>query len=127
MRAGILRGLGPRVFALIETTGRRTGLPRQTPVGNGLEAPDVFWVVAEHGRNCSYVANMLADPAVRVCINGNWWQGTATVDTGDDALARRTRIDQANGLLGRLDGLVFRATATTPLSIKIRLEPEPNT
>jgi hypothetical protein len=30
------RGVAPPVWALLETTGRRTGRPRQTPVGNGL-------------------------------------------------------------------------------------------
>jgi EmrB/QacA subfamily drug resistance transporter len=32
-------------FALPETTGRRTGLARRTPVGNGLDG-DTFWLVA---------------------------------------------------------------------------------
>jgi len=30
-------GFAPRAFALLETTGRRTGLARHTPVGNGLD------------------------------------------------------------------------------------------
>src|SRR5690349_12028585 len=42
-------GLAPRAFALLETRGRRTGLPRQTPVGNGLVG-DTFWLIAQRGR-----------------------------------------------------------------------------
>jgi len=39
-------GLMPASYALIETTGRRSGLARQNPVGNGLVG-DHFWIVAE--------------------------------------------------------------------------------
>jgi hypothetical protein len=31
-RFALRRGIAPRAFALLETTGRRTGLLRQTPV-----------------------------------------------------------------------------------------------
>ena len=34
-RFALRKGMAPRAFALLETTGRRTGLPRHTPVGNG--------------------------------------------------------------------------------------------
>lgn len=48
IRYALRAGFAPRAFALLETTGRRTGLPRQTPVGNGL-ADDTFWLIAAHG------------------------------------------------------------------------------
>ena len=35
IRAALRAGLAPRAFALLETTGRRTGLARHTPVGTG--------------------------------------------------------------------------------------------
>ncbi|HXR68901.1 MAG TPA: nitroreductase/quinone reductase family protein, partial [Dermatophilaceae bacterium] len=60
-------GLAPKAFALLETTGRRTGEPRLTPVGNGLDG-SVFWIVAEHGNRCDYVKNLIADPKVRVKV-----------------------------------------------------------
>jgi len=31
------RGMAPDAFALLETTGRRSGQPRYTSVGNGLD------------------------------------------------------------------------------------------
>jgi len=34
--------------ALLETTGRRTGQPRRTPVCDGLDG-DTFWLVAQRG------------------------------------------------------------------------------
>jgi hypothetical protein len=49
VRYALRKGLAPKAFALLETTGRRSGLPRHTPVGNGLSG-DVFWLVAAHGR-----------------------------------------------------------------------------
>ena len=48
IRLALRAGVAPRAFALLETTGRRTGLTRHTPVGNGLDA-DTFWLVAAHG------------------------------------------------------------------------------
>lgn len=47
-------GIAPRAFALLETTGRRTGRPRLSPVGSGLEG-NVFWIVSEHGDRCDYM------------------------------------------------------------------------
>lgn len=119
-RAALLLGIAPRAFALLETTGRRSGRPRQTPVGNGLDG-DVFWLVSEHGRKGEYVKNLCQDPRVRVKVGRRWHTGTATVVDEDDAHARRRRIDEANGLLGRVDGVIFRASASTPVTVRIDL------
>jgi deazaflavin-dependent oxidoreductase (nitroreductase family) len=115
-------GLAPRAFALLETTGRRTGRRRLTPVGNGLDG-QVFWLIAARGRRASYVANLTASPRCRVKTGRHWRSGTATLVDHDDALARRARLDRANGIIGRLDGLAFRATATSPVTIRIDLDP----
>jgi hypothetical protein len=50
IRFALRAGFAPRAFAMLETTGRRTGLPRHTPVGNGL-AGDTFWLVAASPRS----------------------------------------------------------------------------
>jgi len=50
-------GLVPRGWALLETTGRSSGVPRRVPVGDGLRG-ERFWIVAEHGRHADYVRNM---------------------------------------------------------------------
>lgn len=122
VRLGLRLGLAPPNFALLETTGRRTGKRRLTPVGNGLEQ-DTFWLIAEHGEGCNYVQNLLAQPRIRVKTRQGWRDGVAVPLLDDDSWARRRRLDAANGLSGRVDGRIFRATATTPLTIRIDLDP----
>lgn len=122
IRRLIRLGFFPSVFALLETTGRRTGQPRITPVGNGLDG-DTFWLIAEHGAHCDYVKNLLTGPRVRVRIARRWRIGTATIVPGDDGLARRRAIDRANGLMGRFDGVIFRGNATDTATIRIDLDP----
>lgn len=62
--------------ALLETTGRGTGLPRRVPVGNGLRG-NTFWIVTEHGWSADYVRNIQRDPRVRVKVGRQWRQGSA--------------------------------------------------
>jgi deazaflavin-dependent oxidoreductase (nitroreductase family) len=106
-----------RGWALLETTGRKTGKPRRTPVGNGL-VDDTFWIVAEHGRNAGYVRNIEADPRVRVFVQGRWRSGTARVMPEDDP-RRRQR------LLGhRSNALFVRLMGTELLTVRVDLDPE---
>ena len=65
VRPLLARGLFGRTHALLETTGRRSGVQRRVPVGNGLRG-DIFWVVTEHGYAADYVKNIQKDPHVRV-------------------------------------------------------------
>jgi deazaflavin-dependent oxidoreductase (nitroreductase family) len=53
--------------ALLETTGRRTHLPRRTPVCDGLEG-ETFWLIAQRGRDADWVRNIEANPRVRVKV-----------------------------------------------------------
>jgi deazaflavin-dependent oxidoreductase (nitroreductase family) len=116
IRLALRAGVAPRAFALLETTGRRTGLARHTPVGNGLDG-DTFWLVAAHGTQADYVRNLQAEPRVRVKVGGSWRPGTAVVLPGDDAAARsRTLPYQWDAALGRL-------MASAPLTIRIDLDP----
>ena len=64
-------GLMPLGYALLETRGRVTGLPRATPVGNGLQ-DGTFWVIAEHGLQAGYVRNIQRYPQVRVKLRQGW-------------------------------------------------------
>jgi len=116
MRFALRKGFAPRAFALLETTGRRSGRPRHTPVGNGL-AGEVFWVVAAHGTQADYVRNIQADPRVRVKLGPRWRTGTA-VPLPDDDVAARSRT-----LPYQWDAALGRAMATTPLTIRIDLDP----
>ncbi|WP_433384392.1 nitroreductase/quinone reductase family protein [Actinoplanes sp. CA-142083] len=115
-RFALRKGIAPRAFALLETTGRRTGLPRHTPVGNGCVG-DTFWLVAAHGTQADFVRNLRAHPAVRVKVARVWRTGTAVVLPDDDAEARsRTLPYQWDAALGRL-------MASSPLTIRIDLDP----
>ncbi len=71
IRLALRAGIAPSAFALLETTGRRTGLQRHTPVGNGLDG-DTFWLVAAHGAQSDYFRNLQAEPRVRVKAAGVW-------------------------------------------------------
>jgi deazaflavin-dependent oxidoreductase (nitroreductase family) len=121
MRAMIQAGLVPKIFALLETTGRRTGSRRTTPVTVARDG-DVVWLVAEHGLRCSYVLNITAQPQVRLLIGQNWQAGTATLLPDDDPWARRRAMDQLTGWMGRADGIFFRTMASTPMTVRVDLE-----
>jgi deazaflavin-dependent oxidoreductase (nitroreductase family) len=98
-------GIAPRVYALLETKGRRTGEPRQTPVGNGLEAgSDTFWLISEQGVRAGYVRNIQADPHVRVKIGRRWRAGTAQVVREDDAQQRLRQTGRYNAAAVRFFG-----------------------
>ncbi|HEX2292769.1 MAG TPA: nitroreductase/quinone reductase family protein, partial [Gaiellaceae bacterium] len=100
IRARLVRG-----WSLLETTGRKSGLPRRTPVGNGLVG-DTFWIVAAHGRNAGYVRNIAAQPRVRVFVGGRWRAGTAHPLPDDDPLERQRLLP------GRLNAAAVRLMAT---------------
>jgi deazaflavin-dependent oxidoreductase (nitroreductase family) len=104
----------PGVPALLETTGRKSGKRRHTPVGNGLRG-DTFWLIAEHGRHSDYVRNVVADPRVRVKVNGTWRSGSAHLMPEDDPRARQGTLDPLNAAIVRLVG-------TELLTVRIDLD-----
>jgi deazaflavin-dependent oxidoreductase (nitroreductase family) len=101
-------------WSLLETTGRKSGLPRRNPVGNGLDG-STFWIVAEHGRDTHYVRNILADPRVRVRVGGRWRSGIAHVMPDDDARSRQRGLRPINAAFVRLAG-------TDLLTVRIDLD-----
>lgn len=115
-RWALRHGVAPRAFALLETTGRRSGLPRYTPVGNGLDG-DTFWLVAAHGTQADYVRNIRTDPGVRVKIGRDWRRGVAVLLPDDDTAARSRTLPY------QWDAAIGRWMATTPLTIRIDLGP----
>jgi deazaflavin-dependent oxidoreductase (nitroreductase family) len=114
VRFALRQGVAPAAFALLETTGRRSGRPRHTPVGNGL-AGNTFWLVAAHGDQADYVRNLCADPRVRVKIAGRWRAGTAMLLPDDDVPARSRTLPYP------WDAMIGRFMATTPVTIRIDL------
>jgi deazaflavin-dependent oxidoreductase (nitroreductase family) len=88
---------------MLETTGRKSGLPRHTAVG-GRVVDDQFWMVAEHGEHSDYIRNIKANPAVRMRIGGRWRRGTAHLLPDDDAVQRLGNLPRLNSAMVRLMG-----------------------
>jgi deazaflavin-dependent oxidoreductase (nitroreductase family) len=109
-------GLALPGIAILETTGRRTGQPRRTPVGPAL-AGGTVWIVAEHGTRAAYVRNIQADPRVRIRLGRAWRTGTARLMPDDDARARQRTMPRAIATAVRLMG-------TDLLTVRIDLDPE---
>ena len=115
VRAAARAGLPLPGYVLLETTGRRSGKPRQVPVGKALEG-DTLWVVAEHGLRSNYVRNIRADPRVRVRVGRRWRTGTAHVLTDDDWRERQRRMPN------RLNSGVVRAMGTDHVTVRVDLD-----
>ncbi len=116
MRRALEAGIVPRGWALLETTGRRSGKPRRVPVGDGLRGAH-FWIVAEHGRHANYVRNLEADPRVRVKVGRRWLSGTAHVLPDDDPRERLRMLERP------LNDLGLRAMASEMLVVRVDLDP----
>ena len=118
LRWALRHDVAPRAFALLETLGRRSGQPRQTAVGNGLEG-NTFWLIAAHGHQADYVRNIAEQPRVRVKVDRTWQRGIATLLPEDDTRARSRALPHP------WDAAIGRALATTPLTIRIDLDEPP--
>lgn len=121
LRAGVM----PPWVVLLETTGRRSGKPRRTPVGDGVIG-DTLWIVAEHGRRAAYVRNLEADPRVRVRVREGlrprWRTGTAHVMPADDPLTRQRWISRQRPSY-RINAPAVRAMGTELLTVRVDLDP----
>lgn len=119
VRTALNRGLPLPGYALIETTGRKSGLPRRTPIGDGLDG-DTFWIVSEHGLRSAYVRNIEADPHVRVRVRRRWRSGTAHILPDDDPRERQRLLSRK--LSGRLNAMAVRSFGTDLLTVRVDLE-----
>jgi deazaflavin-dependent oxidoreductase (nitroreductase family) len=99
---------------VLETTGRKTGLPRRTPVG-GRVMNRQFWMVAGDGETAKYVRNIKANNVVRLRIKGRWHRGTAVLVPDDDAALRLKQLPRFNSAM-------VRALGTKPLTVRVDLE-----
>jgi deazaflavin-dependent oxidoreductase (nitroreductase family) len=102
------------VQTLIETTGRKSGEPRRTPIGGKLVGKQ-FWLVSEFGDRSQYVRNIEANPRVRVRIGRRWRAGTAHLLPDDDAAARLRDLPAFNSA-------AVRALGSNLLSIRVDLD-----
>lgn len=117
-------GIAPPGYALLETTGRKTGKPRRTPVGNGRVGNE-FWIVAEHGRKAAYVRNIERNPRVRIKVRDGlrmkWLTGTAVVLADDDPRERQRWLAKARPG-SQANARVVRMMGTDLLTVRIDLD-----
>jgi deazaflavin-dependent oxidoreductase (nitroreductase family) len=88
---------------ILETTGRKSGQPRPTPIG-GRRVGRAFWFVSEYGEKSQYVRNIQADPRVRLRLHGQWHTGTAHLVPDDDPRARLRTLPLFNSTAVRAMG-----------------------
>jgi deazaflavin-dependent oxidoreductase (nitroreductase family) len=107
-----LSGVAPW-WVLQETTGRRSGQPRRTPLARGAEFDGAHWIIAVHGEASDFVRNLKADPRVRFKVRGSWHAGTARVEPVTEDRLRRFGAYARGGL---------RTVAIEPCLVRIELD-----
>jgi deazaflavin-dependent oxidoreductase (nitroreductase family) len=113
IKLGVYLGLVPG-HALIETIGRRTGKRRRTVIGVHV-IDDTVWIVAEQGRHAGYVANLRADPAVRLRLGRRWRTGHAQILPDDDPERRLEQFGRAS------HASAVRRLGTSLLTVRVDL------
>lgn len=107
-----LAGLAPW-WVLLETTGRRSGEPRTTPLARGPVDGNVVWLASVHGRHSQWVRNLMETPKVRIKLSGRWRTATATVREYDESIARRFNVYARSGP---------RTLAIDPTLVRVELD-----
>ena len=104
LKAGLGRFIGNPVtghLMLLRTRGRKTGLPREAPLGYVILDGAVY-CVAGYGRTTPWYRNLCADPAVGVTLPDRFFHGTAEpVDAPTEWLRAYRALIGSFGLLGR--------------------------
>ena len=106
----------------IETTGRRTGLPRRIEIWFAADPDrDRIYVLSGGRERAHWVRNLRRSPVVRVAIGDRWFDGVAVEIEGgpDDRLARRLLAAKYQGWAeGR--ALSGWARSSLPVAIDLR-------
>jgi deazaflavin-dependent oxidoreductase (nitroreductase family) len=83
----------------LETTGRKSGLPRETEIWYFAEGDTIF-ILSGYHNNKDWVKNFLAKPAVRFRIGNQWFSGTARFlenDADRELYARQSLVRKYHG------------------------------
>lgn len=110
-------GLGPlvgRVVLLLTTTGRKSGLPRVTPL-QYEEIDGAIYLGSARGTQADWFRNILANPHVQVQVKGRRFWGLAQPVVDPCAIAdflqvRLQRHPRMVGLILKSDGLPAQPT-----------------
>ncbi len=82
-------GLGPiygRLVLLLTTTGRRSGLPRVTPL-QYEEINGSIYVASARGTKADWYRNIVANPKVNIQVKGRQFDGEAEPVTDPERIA----------------------------------------
>ncbi len=107
------RGFGPRrAVLLLTTTGRKSGLPRITPLQFEQVGED-FYVASARGTQADWYRNLQKNPTTRFQVGNAEWQGQAELVREPARIAdfleyRLKRRPFFIGLLLHLEGLPIR-------------------
>ncbi|MCC6616059.1 MAG: nitroreductase family deazaflavin-dependent oxidoreductase [Anaerolineae bacterium] len=115
-------GLGPligRIVLLLTTRGRRSGLPRVTPV-QYEELDGVYYVGSSRGLDADWCRNILADPHVSVRVKARRFDGLAEVTTDRARIA--AFLDLRLQRHPRMVGAMLRAEHLPPHPTREQLE-----
>ena len=107
-RFGFGQKVGPPLLILI-TTGRKSGLPRETPLQYEL-IDGVYYCGSMRGGQADWYRNIAADPEVLVRVGGQQFPALArTIDDSEEVLAflkyRLERSPRMIMAIMRADGL----------------------
>jgi len=114
-RAGLAAWLGSPLAGwqcLVTTTGRRSGLPRHTPLGY-LVADGAAWVMAGYGPSTLWYRNLLDDPRATLLLPGRPPIAALAAEERDPSVRARIipALARSMALPGMLIGC-FPPTAT---------------
>lgn len=107
-RHGFARLLG-RMILLLTTTGRKTGLPRLTPL-QYEQVDGMYYIGSARGTKADWFRNILADPHVRVQIKTREFTASAEPVTDPKRIAdflelRLRRHPRMLGMILKSEGL----------------------
>lgn len=97
--------------------GRQTGKRRRNVVGLLVDG-DAGWVVAEQGRHAGWVANVDAEPNVRLRQGRRWLPARGVLVPDDDVQARLDSFGR------RTHAAAVRTYGTALTSVRFEFEPE---
>jgi deazaflavin-dependent oxidoreductase (nitroreductase family) len=120
VRACFRIGISPPMTALIETTGRKSGKLRHTPV-NYMRDGQTLWIIAQHGGHAGWVRNLQDQPRIRARLGRTWHDGHAALVPDDDVRARAQTFAR-NPVARTLIAGTLRALETAPVSLRIDLD-----
>lgn len=116
------QGLGPtygKLVLLLTTTGRKSGLPRVTPL-QYEEIDGDFYVAAARGQKADWFRNLAVNPLVQVQVKERRFSGQATPITDPVRIADFLAVRFARH--PQIMGLIFLANGFWPRPNRAQLE-----